>query len=198
MGQITLETAFGRELAALGANPRYNIFVEVGTWDGEGSTRCLWEGLKDRTDGPRLVSFEANRDWWRVASSRWKDVSGVQILWGRLAERMMSDKEVLEHPQYEKIKDHYALHFTQDERDFATAPLVRMRRCDVAILDGGEFCGLSDWKAIEPLAPQVVCLDDVNVMKNSAVLEEMLSKGWKMVFRTEERNGAAILEAPLP
>ena len=196
MGQITLETAFGRELSALAANPRYNIFVEVGAWDGEGSTRCLWEGMKDRTDYPRLVSFEANRNWWRVANNVWKDVSGVKILWGRLAERMMSDKEVLEHPLYEEIKDHYALHYTQDERDFATAPLVRMRRCDVAILDGGEFAGMADWKAIEPLAPRIVALDDIKVMKNSEVLAEMLAKGWKLIFRTEERNGAAILERP--
>lgn len=196
-GQITLETAFGRELKALAANPRYRVFLDVGPWAGDGTTRCLWEGAKERTDSPRILSIEANRDWWRVASSVWRDVSGgPTVLYGRVAERMMTDKEVLEHPLYDKIKEHYALHFTQDERDFKAAPLVHLRRCDVAVLDGGEFCGRGDWAAVEPLAPRVVCLDDVNVMKNSDVLAELLAKGWKLIWRSEERNGAAILERP--
>jgi hypothetical protein len=197
MGQITLETAFGQELRALGANPKYRVFVEIGSWDGQGSTKCLWDGMSTRSDGPRLVSLEANKNWWRVAANAWKDVSGgPTILWGRLAERMMTDKEVLEHPLYEEIRDHYALHYTQDERDFATAPLVRMRRCDVAVLDGGEFCGMADWAAIEPLAPRIVCLDDTRVMKNAEVLKKLLDAGWKMFWSSDERNGAAILERP--
>ena len=197
-GQITLETGFGRELRALAANPKYKVFVEVGTWDGQGSTKCICDALCERSDGAGLYTFEANRDWWRVASSYWADkaVTPLRVIYGRLAERMMSDKEVLEHPLYAKIKEHYALYFTQDERDFAAAPLARMRACDVAILDGGEFSGYWDWKAVEPLSPRVVCLDDTRVMKNSEVLAEMLSKGWKLVWESDERNGAAILEAP--
>ena len=197
-GQITLETAFGKELRALAANPKYKVFVEVGTWDGQGSTKCLCDALCEREDGAGLYTFEANRDWWRVASSYWQDreVTPLRVIYGRLAERMMTDKEVLEHPLYEKVKEHYALHFTQDERDFKAAPLVRMRKCDVAILDGGEFCGMADWEAVAPLAPRVVCLDDTKVMKNSDVLARLLKEGWLLVWQSDERNGAAILEAP--
>lgn len=198
MGQITLETEFGKELRTLAANPKYKVFVEVGTWDGQGSTKCLVEGLKDRDDGAGLYSFEANRDWWRVASSYWKDqeVTPLRVIWGRLAERMMTDTEVCQHPLYEKVKEHFALHYTQDERDFKSAPLVRMRACDVAILDGGEFCGEWDWKALEPLAPRVVCLDDIKVMKNAEVFRKLVAEGWLPVWVSDERNGAAILERP--
>jgi len=195
-GQITLDTEFGRALKALGADPSFKVYVDVGAWNGEGTTRCLYEGMRDRTDGPTIVSFEANKAWWRVASNHWKDVSGVRVLYGRVAERMMSDEEVLAHRYYEKVKEHYAIHFTQDEKDFKDAPLVRMRRCDVAVLDGGEFCGPADWAALAHLSPRVVALDDIDVMKNCDNYLQMIVDGWEVIFRTTERNGAAILRCP--
>ena len=197
-GQITLDTEFGRKLKELAEDPKYQVFVEVGAWNGQGSTLCLAEGLRGRKDGAQLISFEANKNWWRVAAAFWKGQEGapVRVLWGRLAERMMTESEIVENALYDTIKDHFNLHFKQDVEDFASAPLVHMRRCDVAILDGGEFSGYYDWKAIEPLAPRVVCLDDIRVMKNSKVLVDLMSKNWSVVWMTTERNGAAILVPP--
>ena len=92
-GQITLETEFGKKLHELAADPRYKIFVEVGTWDGEGSTKSLVKGLESRSEedasGAGIFSFEANRDLWMVASRYWQEKNPpLRILYGRLAERM--------------------------------------------------------------------------------------------------------------
>ena len=201
-GQITADTAFGAALKGLAADPRYKIFVEIGTWDGEGSTKCLVEGLESRSpedlSGAGIFSFEANKDLWMVASRYWKDRNPpLRILWGRLAERMMGKEKVQAHPLFEKVKAHYDLYFEKDVEHFLKAPLIRMRRCDVAVLDGGEFCGEGDWDAIRTLKPKVVCLDDIEVMKNNDLFTHLFVKGgWKPLFITSERNGAAILEAP--
>ena len=201
-GQITLDTVFGRALKDLAADPRYKIWVEIGTWDGEGSTKCIVQGLESRSpedlSGAGLFSFEANRDLWMVASRYWQDRNPpLRILWGRLAERMMGDEKVKAHPLFDKIKEHYDLYYEKDKDHFLKAPLIRMRRCDVAVLDGGEFAGEGDWDAIRKLKPQVVCLDDINVMKNADLYKKLLiDVGWKPLLITPDRNGSAILESP--
>ena len=200
-GQITLETAFGKALRELAADPASGkIFVEIGTWDGEGSTKCLVEGLEARGDlsGAGIFSFEANRDLWMVASRYWQDKNPpLRALWGRLAERMMSEEKVKAHPLFEKAKEHFDLYFQSDLQNFLKAPLVRMRRADVVVLDGGEFCGEGDWDAVRSLKPKFVCLDDINVMKNNDLYTLLFIKtGWLPRFITSERNGAAILQSP--
>ena len=201
-GQITLDTTFGAALKDLAADPRFKIYVEVGTWDGEGSTKCLVKGLESRSpedaSGAGVFSFEANRDLWMVASRYWQDRNPpLRILWGRLAERMMGEEKVRAHPLFEKVEDHFNLYFKKDVEHFSRAPLIRMRRCDVAVLDGGEFCGEGDWDAVRVLKPKVVALDDINVMKNNELYHELfLHRNWRLIFHSSERNGSAILEAP--
>ena len=201
-GQITLDTAFGRALKGLASDPKYKIYVEVGTWDGEGSTKCIIQGLESRApedaSGAGLFSFEANRDLWMVASRYWKEKNPpCRILYGRLAERMMSEEKVRAHPLFPKIKEHFDLYFEKDKENFLKAPLIRMRRCDVAVLDGGEFAGEGDWDAVRTLKPKVVALDDINVMKNQDLYMLLMVKlGWKPLFISSERNGSAILESP--
>jgi hypothetical protein len=201
-GQITLETAFGRALKGLASDTRYKIYLESGTWDGEGSTKCLIEGLNSRApedlSGAGLFSIEANKDLWMVASRYWQDKNPpCRILWGRLGERMMSKEKVEAHPLFNKIKEHYDLYFEKDVEWFLRAPLIRFRRCDVWLADGGEFATEGEWDAIRKLKPKVVALDDINVMKNNDLYNLLFLKtGWKPLFITPERNGAAILESP--
>lgn len=194
-GQINLDTAFGQELRALGANPKYQHYVEVGTWNGEGSTRCLWEGMRERP-GTTLFSFEANANMAAIASQLWRGVPEVKVIYGRLAKNMMSEKEIREHPLFKDVETHFRLHYLQDVEDFSKAPLLGVPFCDVAVLDGGEFSGYWDWWALKKLNPKVVCLDDVRTMKNQLVFKELQSSGWKMIYYSDARNGEAIFERP--
>ena len=201
-GQITLDTTFGQALRDLAADSRYKIYLESGCWDGEGSTKCIVAGLESRTpedlSGAGLFSIEANKDLWMVASRYWQEKNPpLRILWGRLGERMMSKEKVEAHPLFEKIKEHYDLYFEKDVQHFLKAPLIRFRRCDVYICDGGEFSTEGEWDAIRKLKPKVVCLDDINVMKCNDLFNLLFLKHhWKPLYITSERNGSAILEAP--
>ena len=200
-GQITLDTPFGAALKDLAADPAYKIYIESGTFDGEGSTKCLVEGLEARSpedlSGAGLFSFEANKQLWMVASRYWQDKNPpLRILWGRLGEQMMGKEKVEAHPLFEKIKEHYDLYYEKDVEWFLKAPLIRMRRCDVWLCDGGEFSTEGEWDAIRVLKPKVVALDDIHVVKCNDLYNLLVGAGWKQLFVTSTRNGAAILESP--
>ena len=199
MPQITPNTAFGAALASLAENPLYKVFVETGTFDGEGSTKCLVDVLEKRDDlsGGGLFSFEANKTLWMVATRYWKDKNPpLRIIWARLTERMMSEEKIREHPLFSAVEDHFNLYYKRELDDFLAAPLVRMRRCDVAVLDSGEFCGEGELEAILTAKPKVIALDDIRVMKHSGSVKRLEALGWKRVWETEERNGSAIYTAP--
>ncbi len=44
-GQINNNTEFGQILYDLSCNKEYTSYVEIGTWDGQGSTKCIMDGL---------------------------------------------------------------------------------------------------------------------------------------------------------
>ena len=207
MGQITPDTAFGAALRALAMDPRHRFWVEAGGSDGQGSTRCIMDGFADRAEddvpAPELISIEAHPEFHRIATEYWKgsDPSlglprNLHFVWGRLAESMMGEQEVRNHPLFEKVRDHFNLHFRSDQEMLRMAPVVRPNYCDVAVLDGGEFCGAADWAAIRVLKPKVVALNDIQSMKNYDVYKKLLWSGWRVLFVTAERNGSAILESP--
>ena len=199
MPQITADTPFGAALKDLAADPRYKIYLEIGTFDGEGSTKCFIEGLEARTEtdlsGAGLFSIEANRDLWMVASRYWQNKNPpARILWGRLAERMMGAEKVEAHPLFETSKEQYDTYYKSDLQHFLKAPLVRFRRADVVLLDGGEFCAPGDWDAVRVLKPKVVALTGTNRLKGEGLFKELfLRRNWRPIL---VGNGTAILESP--
>jgi len=200
-GQIQLGTPFGDCLRRLGADTRYQKFVEIGTWNGRGSTLCLLEGMAEQGKGyhPTLRSVEANEAAAAAAKELWGWRAGVpiKVFHGRLCKEMMGDGEILAHPLYQKVMAHHRLHGQAERRDFADAPLLSFSDgADVVVADGGEFSGWSDWLAVRALRPKVVCLDDTEVMKNEKVLREMLLEGWSLLASGRDRNGWAVLAAP--
>jgi len=198
-GQINLDTQFGKQLKALAENPAYQYYCEVGTWNGEGSTLCLAEGFKERKDRPVLISVEANVEMWGMAKKFWEPREKnfqLYLLNGRLGDRMLSEQDITHHILFERIRDHYRIHYLNDVIDFRMAKKLHIEKCDVALLDGGEFASQGDWEALRKLNPKIVALDDIDVMKNNGIYCELLCQGWETLFVTRERNGAAILKNP--
>lgn len=227
-GQINLGTPLGDAIRRLAANRGYYTALEIGTWNGLGSTLCLLRGAADRPPEYPLEiwSIEASQDmaalvanrlqeWW-VAAKKFKVPEGhpykevsdawgkklpvncpITLMYGRMAETMMTIPEILTHPLYLKIEDHYKLHYRDELRSMREAPLLGLRRhFDIVILDGGEFTGEQDWAAVQRCMPKVVVLDDTQVMKNSRVLSLALANGWTVMAEGADRNGWAILKAP--
>ena len=72
IGQITLTTEFGNEIKKISENNIYKTFLEIGTWNGHGSTKCFYEGLKNR-DKFEFYSLEINEEKFKYASKLYKN-----------------------------------------------------------------------------------------------------------------------------
>ena len=195
-GQINPDSSFGKAIMSIAADPTYQIFLDVGTWNGMGTTRCLVLATNERP-GSMIYSIEANRNMFNEAVANWPDPpSNLKLLYGKLATEMLSYTDITNSPKFKDIETHFMLHYGQDVYDFLNAPLVELPpQIDVAILDGGEFCGPSDLSRAVQLSPKIIALDDTHCMKNDTNLELLLnSPDWQLIEKSDDRNGWAIFK----
>lgn len=222
-GQIEPGTLFGEWLEALASDASVKTIWDVGTWSGYGTTLCLQRGMAKAKAPRDLFTIEANQERCSVARENWrlfqdsyhkkavsplspykalatllqqhkkKSVPSTKHICGRICDRMMSDGEILTHPLFLKVKDHWRLHGAAERADFLAASKLVLPSPDLVVLDGGEFSGYYDWLAVKDLRPKYIALDDIRVMKNSRALEEALGCGWKVLALGEDRNGWAVL-----
>jgi hypothetical protein len=194
-GQINMNTAFGKEIARIASDSRYTTFCEVGTWNGDGSTRCIYEGIKNRPSA-RLYSIEGDPFMMMKAEALWKGNPQVTLLMGTLHRDIMTEEGVESHPRFHTVRDHYRLHYTTELRAAKLTPLVKPPPCDVILLDGGEFSTEGDWSVLYHDKLKIVMLDDTQVIKTNRILNQLVADpGWKCL-RNEpnDRNGWAIFE----
>ena len=106
----------------------------------------------------------------------------------------MTGEEIRAHPLFEDVEVHYTIHYEQDCKDLEAAPIVELpAKMDMVVLDGGEFCGVADFRRAILLEPKVIALDDIRVMKNRENYERLLADSeWEIVGRGKDRNGWAI------
>jgi hypothetical protein len=204
-GQIHLRTEFGYHLLKLAADQQYKTYLEVGTWMGNGTTRCLVQGVleRDTEDGEEvhLYSIEANLTFYLQAFQRWLPwgYPFLHLCYGKLHEQgLLTAQEIENHDYYGWVVTHYEMWYAQDCKDYEAAPYLQRKHfpkeIDVVVLDGGEFSGYADWLAVKKMNPKVVCLDDTVVMKNERVYKELLKdEAWELLAENpEDRHGWAI------
>jgi hypothetical protein len=200
MGQVGTDSAFGRYLTTVADNLRYHTFVDVGTWDGQGTTQRLVTGSKGRTD-IRILSYETNLRFYRKAVEFYTPLPpGLELYHGSLHKNsLMLPQEIESHPLFSKVRDHYYLHYSQDQVDYRESPCVvdsLPSSVDVIVLDGGEFSTTEDWEVLKTRNPWIAALDDTAVIKCQAIREELLNDPRYIVIHdhSEDRNGWAVFE----
>jgi hypothetical protein len=199
MGQINDNTLFGQVITRIAADERYSTICEIGTWNGQGSTRCVMEALHRRTTPFTFYSIEANKEFYTKAVNFWDPCPpSLKLLYGSLHNKTMTRHEVQTHPLFQSIKDHYDLWY-DDEHNCATqSPRVTLpvTHIDIVLLDGGEFSTEEDWNILKTFTPNVVILDDTRVIKTSNIRKELLeSSEWETLFDVQyERNGWAVFK----
>jgi hypothetical protein len=193
-GQVNPDSAFGNMIMEIASESDYTSFLDVGTWNGQGTTRCLYEAVGKRP-GAHIYSVESNAQLYGEAVAFWEPCPpSLHLLYGTLSKGRMTAEEVKAHPLFEDVEVHYNIHFEQDCKDLDAAPIVELpAKMDMVILDGGEFCGAADFRRASLLYPKVIALDDIRVMKNRETYEKLLADSeWEVVARGKDRNGWAI------
>ena len=206
VGQICNDD-FYEDIKAVASNPKYKTFLEVGTWNGMGSTKAFVEGFKHRpsqggdgvdgVDDYVFYSLECNKDKWADAVKLYDD-SRVHIL-----------NEVIWN---EEPADFYEI-FPQcltDEmfKHWNEVDLINMKKCevflkranlpevfDVVLLDGGEFTTYYEFQLLKNRC-KMLMLDDVNVDKCKLIIEEIRAnpQQWTILKQVNLRNGYLVAE----
>jgi len=191
MGQITMGTDLGKYIyKTCLSDSKINTVVDIGTWDGRGSTECVIQGLKDSgRENVTLVSFETNKQFYDLAVSTWNLVglpSWASLIHGRLIDESQLDGESLtgDEPRW----------LSEDVAWYSSTPKVTdllPEKIDLAILDGGEFSTKAEFLLLESRTKMFI-LDDTQMRKSKWIKSHVLSNPskYRVIFdRPTDRNG---------
>lgn len=190
-GQINRGSELGEIIYDYAKNKKYKSFLEIGTWNGEGSTRCFIDGLLTRNDEYSFISLETSKDFFDAATAYNKKILNpkINIVYGRIIENedLITDSPIDRHKQFLK----------EDQFDYSICPNVWeniQRQFDVVLLDGGEFSTFAEYKKLEPLT-KIFLLDDSKMLKNNLVVKSLSeNNNWTQIKNSNARNGFAIYE----
>jgi len=193
-GQINPHTPFGDQLVKLARHSDYYTYLDIGTWNGQGSTKILVDNCLNK----RIYSVEANQSFYKMATDFYNPCpKNLFLIWGKLSGSMLSMSQIESHPLFPAVTEHYKQHYKQDCIDFARAPYAQLPAyADVVVMDGGEFCGEGDLAKVLTLEPIVIALDDTKVMKNFDNNKKLKEMDWTLLASGDDRNGWAIWKCP--
>jgi len=193
-GQIKVWSPFGQQISKYAADTRFTRYVEIGTWNGQGSTCCFYDGFKNRTDAHCLQSYEIAKDRVEDASKVWSFYPSIQILHGR----MLANEDCPTFEQVQAVHPSINLewHF-EDIKNFWGCSYIAMNDPQVILLDGAEYLTWFEFeKMIRETTATVYLLDDTQTSKCPKILEWFAQHPeWKKVaYSDTERNGWAVFE----
>jgi len=204
-GQINRDSFLGEKIYDYSIDTSYKNYVEVGTWNGQGSTKCFMDGILSRNDDSCLYTLEANIEFYNQASSYWNSIlftyrfpyPKLEMLYGRIIEKdeLLPIEEIQKHKIF---NEHPWLEWRErnsNEYDACANVLNKLpEQIDVLLLDGGQFSTLSEWRKLKDRT-KIILLDDTKTFKTEKIRQEILEETdiWEVVFDdTEMRHGTFI------
>lgn len=180
-----------RELAGMVEN---KTFLEIGTWNGLGSTKQFVDVLKNRNDDYIFYSLECNSDKCKDAQQLYISEKNIKIL-----------NEVLFNIQPVNFYEIFPQCVNNPMfQEWHRVDIENMKKCDlflerqdlpelfdVILLDGGEFTTYFEFQLIKNRCKYLL-LDDINVAKCTKIVEEIKSEPEKWEILEENkttRNG---------
>jgi len=194
-GQISNDI-FSKEIEKYASNKNNKTFLEIGTWNGLGSTKAFVNGLSKRNDNYVFYSLECNSDKAKQAQELYKNYEKVKIL-----------NEVIWN---EEPKDFYQI-FPQCKtnelyKKWNDVDIINMKRCslflerenlpdifDILLLDGGEFTTYYEFQLLKNRC-KILMLDDTKTAKCKLIVKEIKNnpQSWKIIKEENVRNGFLI------
>jgi len=195
-GQILRGTPFGELIYKISNKKEVTNILEIGTWYGLGSTKCVIDGIMDSQDQKNFITIEMYENMYETAKNNLKDyMDKFQLLKGTIL----------------KPEDIYWFNFSdldpnQYKKTWYDSDLITLQtsenvldkifdKIDFLILDGGEFTTYPEWLILKERT-KIVALDDTNVFKCKKIREELLNDtSYRIIVDViSERNGYSVFE----
>jgi len=190
-GQMNPNSDRGKKLIEFIKNKDFSTIVEIGTWNGLGSTICVLQSKKQTCD---FYSLESNRNFFEIALTNLSEnVSKINLIHGSIVTfdelKKYSENLELNSEQnkwlQEDLKNLEKINYVLED-----LPL----NIDLLILDGGEFASYIEWTKLKSRV-KFVALDDTKVLKNQKVVEELSrDENFLLIDSSDEGHGFAIFE----
>lgn len=205
--EIHLNEPFGYDIYQTVIKYSLSNNLEIGSWDGEGSTRCFVEAMKMLSDPKTLHCIEIVKDKFDILQDRYSSYDFVKchncssISYDDLVYTKFEDVWNSEFNNI-RIGNLYPKSLVQQwfDRDIDTIKNSKSfdysqhEHFDGVLIDGSEFTGYSEFKLLKDKT-KVFFLDDVHsVFKCFQVYKELSEDdNWKLLSENpHNRNGYAI------
>lgn len=144
-GQINIGTELGNIIYDICKRDDVISIVDIGTWNGLGSTRCIYQSIIDNNKKNYIVkSIEANTEFYEIAKNNIPKLENFTLINGRIIE----SKDIID---IDKCSDHFFIEYDRNiqkrwlEEDIKNYNNINNvlseipEKIDLLILDGGEF-----------------------------------------------------------
>ena len=188
VGQIS-DGLFSEIIRECAKDQSNKTFLEIGTWNGLGSTKQFVDMLKTRSDDYVFYSLECNSDKCNDARNLYVNEQKTIIL-----------NEVLFNNEPNNFYDIFPQCLSNTMyKEWHRVDMENMKKCkiflertdlpeifDVVLLDGGEFTTYFEYQLIKDRFKYLL-LDDINVAKCTKIVEEIKSEPEKWMIIQENR-----------
>ena len=162
IGQINLNTEAGDTILKIASQDDVLSIVEIGTWNGAGSTKCILEGMKNKPHC-NFYTLECNVAQYTIAKSNDPGLPNVHFILGNIvSEKDLDTKNIgYQHPDEGKWLE-------EDAAAIRAVPNVMDRLPDIIdflLLDGGEFSTRAEFLKLKNRS-NYIFLDDTTSRKN--------------------------------
>jgi hypothetical protein len=176
-GQINFEdNELGRYIVDICKYDDVKNIVEVGTWNGLGTTRCVIEGIRQSNKQDyRFISIECNKVMYDEAIINNKNnvCDNIKFIYGKIVDESVIDKWF----DLSTLSQEQIGWLSQDIEWMKQVPNIIEyipHKIDFLILDGGEFSTYPEWLILKDRV-KYVALDDTTQLKCSKIREEILN-----------------------
>ena len=187
-----MNAEIGRWILLLSSLTEVEQILEIGTWNGAGSSQLIARGVASnpaKLKTCKVIGLEIDENLSKIAKKNLGKYSFFTVLRGTIVNEDELD-----------FKD-----LVGDEKEWINEDIIKMKSCkniladlplffDLVILDGGEFSTYAEFKKLEHRITKFLILDDTRTRKSRRILEEIESSNhYEIIFKSAERNGTAVV-----
>ena len=182
-GQVNRGSSLGEIIYNLCLQDDVINIVEIGTWNGMGSTKCIYDAISEKKGDYLVYSLECNQEFYNICLENYKDLpvlNNFNLILGSIIDpeenidplSNFNDKFFITHSR--KIQSSWREEDVENCKKVKNVIDILPHKIDLLILDGGEFSGLSEFNKLKDRSTYFI-LDDTNTIKNYEVSNIMRS-----------------------
>jgi hypothetical protein len=198
LGQINENTEVGKLLINITKTEKLNTILDIGTWNGLGSTKCFLLGLKENNT-TNFISIESNEEKNKIAKENLSHLlnENCKLYHGSILKKddVIDIEKIfpifLSNKEFQRWHNIDMINIEQSPYIFELIP----DEIDFVLFDGGEFTSYYEFVKLFPRCTNYIALDDVNVEKCKKIREILkLDTNWKEISYINERNGFSLFK----